>query len=71
MANYRIKYRDDMDVVLRKESILMRNLSAAKISASIKAPFGTESIEIYDITDKLLSVKELGKWKDHIIDGMH
>lgn len=46
MANYRIKYRDDMDVVLRKESILMRSLSAAKISASIKAPFGTESIEI-------------------------
>lgn len=60
-----------MDGLLRKESIFMRNLNAAKTSASIKAPFGTESIEIYDITDKLLSVKELGKWKDHIVGGMH
>ncbi|MEZ8918635.1 hypothetical protein [Vibrio lentus] len=49
----------------------MRNLSAAKTSASIKAPFGTESLEIYDIIDRSLSVKELGKWKDHIIDGMY
>ncbi|WP_272872603.1 hypothetical protein [Aliivibrio fischeri] len=41
----------------------MKNLGAAKRSSSSMAPMSTERIEIYDVSDKWLAIKELGKWK--------
>ena len=42
----------------------MRNLAAAKTSATTTAPNITYSITISDVGNKLLSIKENGRWKN-------
>ena len=63
MPAFKVKYLNSKKELLHCESIFMKNLGAAKRSSSSMAPMNTESIEIYDIGEKWLATKELGKWK--------
>jgi hypothetical protein len=46
------------------ETVFMRNLAAAKRSATTSTPDIAHVITISDVGDKLLSIKEDGKWKN-------
>lgn len=63
MSAFKVKYFNSKKELLHCESIFMKNLGAAKRSSSSMAPMSTERIEIYDVSDKWLAIKELGKWK--------
>ncbi|MBB1313422.1 hypothetical protein H5091_07810 [Aliivibrio sp. SR45-2] len=63
MPAFKVKYLNSKKELLHCESIFMKNIGAAKRSSSSMAPMNTESIEIYDVGEKWLATKELGKWK--------
>ena len=64
MPAYLISYRNKDNEPLISETVFMRNLVAAKTSATTSAPDIAYIITISDVSDKLLSTKEDGKWKN-------
>ncbi|WP_413112531.1 hypothetical protein [Thaumasiovibrio sp. DFM-14] len=62
MTTYNIKYINENNNTLRLETVFMRGLKGAKISASSCAPFCTSRIELRDIIGTLLAHKEHGVW---------
>ena len=65
MAAYLIAYRNEGNELLTSETVFMRNLVAAKSSATSAAPDMTYTITISDIGDEPLATKKNGKWCNH------
>ena len=65
MPAYLISYLNEGSELLTSETVFMRNLIAAKSSATSAASDMTDTITISDIGDKLLATKKNGKWNDH------
>ena len=65
MPAYIISYRNEGNELLTSETVFMRNLIAAKSSATSAAPDMTDTITISDIGGELLATKEHGKWCNH------
>jgi hypothetical protein len=64
MPAYIISYLNKDREPLITETVFMRNLAAAKTSATTTAPDIAYIIAISDVGDKILSTKEDGKWKN-------
>ncbi|WP_038177490.1 hypothetical protein [Vibrio pacinii] len=62
MPTFNIKYINEKNNTLRLETVFMRGLKGAKISASSCAPFFTSRIELRDLIGTLLAHKENGVW---------
>ncbi|AVF60475.1 hypothetical protein EIB96_13440 [Vibrio parahaemolyticus] len=62
MPTFNIKYINESNSTLRMETVFMRGLKGAKISASSCAPFCTNRIELRDLIGTLLAHKEGGIW---------
>ncbi|MEZ9309475.1 hypothetical protein AB4088_22185, partial [Vibrio cyclitrophicus] len=59
---FNIKYINEKNNTLKLETVFMRGLKGAKISASSCAPFCTNRIELRNILGTLLAYKENGIW---------
>ncbi|CAM2895366.1 hypothetical protein [Moritella viscosa] len=64
MAAYLITYLNEGNELLITETVFMRNLIAAKSSATSAAPNMTYTIVISDVAGEPLATKESGKWKN-------
>lgn len=62
MSTFQIKYINETNNTLRSETVFMRSLKGAKISASSCSPFCTNRIELRNIIGTLLAYKENGIW---------
>ncbi|MEZ9042857.1 hypothetical protein [Vibrio sp. 10N.247.311.47] len=62
MPTFNIKYINEKNNTLKLETVFMRGLKGAKISASSCAPFSTNRIELRNILGTLLAYKENGIW---------
>ncbi|MEZ8021315.1 hypothetical protein AB9R81_23535 [Vibrio cyclitrophicus] len=62
MPTFNIKYINEKNNTLKLETVFMRGLKGAKISASSCAPFCTNRIELRNILGTLLAYKENGIW---------
>lgn len=62
MPAFNIKYINEKNNTLKLETVFMRGLKGAKISASSCAPFCTNRIELRNILGTLLAYKENGIW---------
>lgn len=64
MPAFILIYKSQDDRVLHTEEVVMKNLRAAKISASGNATAITSVIEIQSNLGTLLSIKRGNKWAD-------
>lgn len=65
MPAFTIIYKSEIDELLLKETVFMKNLGAAKRSAMAQAPEITHQVKIYDLMERCLSYKEIGSsWID-------
>ncbi|EAS63551.1 hypothetical protein C0W92_03530 [Photobacterium angustum] len=62
MSVYNIMYINDLDKIIKSETVFMKCLRGAKVSSSSFAPFFTVKIELRDIVGKLLATKENNAW---------
>ncbi|MDP2503943.1 hypothetical protein Q8W42_24985 [Vibrio splendidus] len=62
MPTFNIKHINEKNNTLKLETVFMRGLKGAKISASSCAPFCTNRIELRNILGTLLAYKENGIW---------
>ena len=62
MAAFTIRHMDQNKKILREETVFMKGISAAKLSATALSPLETESIEIRDLTDNIVAKKQEGIW---------
>ena len=62
MAAFNIRHLDKNNVILHQETIFMKGVTAAKLSATALSPHNTESIEIRDLLGNVLAKKQKGKW---------
>ena len=65
MPTFNIKYINEKNNTLKLETVFMRGLKGAKISASSCAPFCTNRIELRNILGTLLAYKENGIWLNY------
>ncbi|OMO22735.1 hypothetical protein BH582_24475 [Vibrio sp. 10N.222.47.A9] len=66
MPTFNIKYINEKNNTLKLETVFMRGLKGAKISASSCAPFCTNRIELRNILGTLLAYKENGIWLNDV-----
>ena len=64
MSAFNITYHLN-DTLLHKECVFMKNLVAAKKSATVQSPQRHVVIKISDLMDNLLAERQEGKWRDH------
>ncbi len=65
MPAFTIVYKSKNDEQLLKETIFMKSLGAAKRSAMSQAPVITHKIEIYDLMERCITLREIGtSWKE-------
>lgn len=62
MSAFNIKYISESNKTIKSETVFMKGLRGAKISASSIAPLRTSRIELRDIVGRLLSYKEKNIW---------
>ena len=62
MSVYNIMHINDLDKIIKSETVFMKCLRGAKVSSSSFAPFFTVKIELRDIVGKLLATKENNAW---------
>ncbi|WP_083796285.1 hypothetical protein [Vibrio sp. AND4] len=62
MSAFNIKYLNESNTTIKSETVFMKGLRGAKISASSIAPSYTYRIELRDILGRLVAYKENNRW---------